>query len=119
VPIAAAHGVRIAGAHMYVGITRRTSRFFECLDRLLVAIDALPDLEFVDIGGGYGVGYRDGRVIRLIAEPGRSVVASSGSLLVTVVSVKTRGGRRYVGVECDSKELTGRTGRRESCPLNS
>jgi diaminopimelate decarboxylase len=40
-----------------------------------------------------------GRRIRLVVEPGRALVASSGTLLVTVVSVKERGGRRYVGVD--------------------
>ena len=78
----------------------------------------------MNLGGGYGVGYRDGEPdldvdavghvvagrlesfsrrrkeeIRLVVEPGRVLVASAGSLLMTVVSVKHRGGRRYVGVD--------------------
>ena len=39
------------------------------------------------------------RRVRLLLEPGRTVVAAAGTLLVTVVSVKERGGRRYVGVD--------------------
>jgi diaminopimelate decarboxylase len=94
------------------------------MDRLLAVAAHVPDLEYVDIGGGFGIGYREaqpdldvvglgadvaarmralsrrrGRRIRLVVEPGRTLVASSGTLLVTVVSVKERGGRRYVGVD--------------------
>jgi len=125
VRIAAAAGIRIAGLHMYAGTNnRRPTRFLDCLDRLLVAAEDVPDLEYVNVGGGYGIGYRDGeddldlqtvgrevagrmqtlsrrrgRSIGLVVEPGRTLVASAGSLLVTVVSVKQRSGRRYVGVD--------------------
>ena len=110
---------------MYAGTNnRRSSRFLDCVDRLLAAAETLPDLEYVNLGGGYGIGYREGepdldvdaigqdvtrrlrslsrrrgRAIRLIVEPGRVLVASAGSLLMTVVSVKHRGGRRYIGVD--------------------
>jgi diaminopimelate decarboxylase len=123
--IAAAGRVSIVGVHMYAGTnTLRSSRHLECLDRLLEVAERVPALEYVNIGGGYGVGYRDdepdlnvnlvaatvssrmralarrrGRRIRLVVEPGRALVASSGTLLLTVVSVKERGGRRYVGVD--------------------
>jgi diaminopimelate decarboxylase len=110
---------------MYAGTnTRRLDRFLSCFDRTLRAADALPDLDFVDLGGGYGVSYRDGesaldvatlgrevaarmralsdargRAIRLLLEPGRILVAAAGTLLMRVVSVKLRGGRRYVGTD--------------------
>jgi diaminopimelate decarboxylase len=125
VAAARAAGVRVVGLHMYAGTnTRRASRFVETLDALLAACDELPDLEYVDVGGGFGIAYRDdephldlravgsavsarlhalsarrGRVVRLLLEPGRTLVASSGTLLTTVVSVKERGGRHYVGVD--------------------
>lgn len=123
--IAAAGGVRVTGLHMYAGTNnRRPSRFLGCVDRLLAAAETLPDLEYVNLGGGYGIGYREGerdldvdaigrevaarldalsrrreRAIRLVVEPGRVLVAAAGSLLMTVVSVKHRGGRRYLGVD--------------------
>jgi diaminopimelate decarboxylase len=123
--IAARAGFRIGGLHMYAGTnTRREQRFLDCLERTLAASDELPDLEWIDLGGGFGVPYVDGhrpldmadlgrsvsermtelsrrrgRTIRLLVEPGRILVASSGSLLMTVVSIKERGGRRYVGVD--------------------
>lgn len=123
--IADAGGVQLAGLHMYAGTNnRRATHFLDCVDRLLAAAETLPDLEYVNLGGGYGIGYREGerdldvdaigrevarrlrslsrrrgRAIRLILEPGRVLVASAGSLLMTVVSVKQRGGRRYIGVD--------------------
>jgi diaminopimelate decarboxylase len=123
--VAAAGRVSVVGVHMYAGTnTLRSSRHLECLDRLLEAAAGVPALEYVNIGGGYGIGYRDGepdldveqvgleivarmrelsqrrgRRIRLVVEPGRTLVATAGTLLVTVVSVKQRGGRRYVGVD--------------------
>jgi diaminopimelate decarboxylase len=118
-------GLRIAGLHMYAGTnTRRLDRFLSCLDRVLLAAQELDDIDFVDLGGGYGVSYRDGeppldvtalgrevasrmralsaargRAVRLLLEPGRTLVAEAGTLLMRVVSVKLRGGRRYLGTD--------------------
>jgi diaminopimelate decarboxylase len=123
--IAAAAGLRLTALHVYAGTnTLRCERFLACLDRAIAASHALPDLEALDIGGGFGVPYREGqrpleleelgaevarrlgalsarrgRPIRLLAEPGRTLVAEAGVLLTTIVSVKERGGRRYVGVD--------------------
>lgn len=116
---------RLTTLHMYVGTnTRRETRFSTCLERLLDAGRRLPDLEAIDIGGGFGVSYDTGEVgldfvqlgaaisarmhefarelgrpVQLVLEPGRVLVGSSGSLLVSVVSVKERGGRRFIGVD--------------------
>ncbi|MGC4079537.1 MAG: alanine racemase [Rubrivivax sp.] len=123
--IARSAKIEIAGLHMYAGTnTRRAGRFVECLERLVASAERLPDLSFVDIGGGFGIAYDDeepeldletlgreasarvakleakvGRPLELVVEPGRFIVGSAGSLVVTVVSVKERGGRRFVGVD--------------------
>lgn len=123
--IARAAGVRLIGLHIYAGTNNRSlARFLACFDRMLASSELLPDLEELDAGGGFGVPYREGqepldlptlgrevarrmeelsarrgRRIRLIIEPGRVLVAEAGSLLVKVISVKERGGRRYVGVD--------------------
>ena len=120
-----AAGIPLAGLHMYAGTnTLRADRFLECFDRLLDAARLLPDLEYVDAGGGFGIPYQAsqdplpiaelgveisarmehlsaarGRRIRLQLEPGRILVAQAGSLLMTALSVKERGARRYVGVD--------------------
>jgi diaminopimelate decarboxylase len=123
--IARRSGLRITGLHMYAGTnTLKAGRFIECLDRMIEASDTLPDLEYLDVGGGFGVAYKEGRsqlaihtlsrelsrrlrslsqkrgrTVRLIIEPGRLLIASAGTLLMRVVSVKERGGRRYIGVD--------------------
>ena len=123
--IAERSGMRITGLHMYAGTnTLKAGRFIDCLDRMIEASERLPDLEYLDIGGGFGVAYREegsrlalsalgrdvcrrlqslvqarGRAIRLVIEPGRLLVAAAGTLLMKVVSVKERGGRRYIGVD--------------------
>jgi diaminopimelate decarboxylase len=123
--VARAAGLRIEGLHMYAGTnTRAPRRFLACLDRLLEAARLLPDLTYLDLGGGYGIAYREGqsaldldhlggeaaarleafsaqvgRRARLLLEPGRTLVAAAGTLYATVVSVKERGGRRFVGVD--------------------
>jgi diaminopimelate decarboxylase len=122
--IARGAGLRVTGLHMYAGTnTRRAARFIECMDRLVDAAAELPDLGWIDIGGGFGTSYAEGDPelpleqlgrevcdrmrqlagtrgpIELIVEPGRYLVGAAGALLMTVVSVKTHGGRRYVGVD--------------------
>ena len=123
--VAGRAGIRVTGLHMYAGTnTLKAGRFIACLDRMIEASERLPDLQYLDIGGGFGVAYREegsrltlpalgrdvsrrlqslararGRAIRLVIEPGRLLVAAAGTLLMKVVSVKARGGRRYVGVD--------------------
>ncbi len=125
VALAAEAGIAVRGLHMYAGTnTLRAPRFLECLDRLVLLSAALPDLAWLDLGGGFGVAYRDGqspldlpalgaavaerlralsarrgRAIGLVLEPGRSLVARSGTLYTRVLTVKERGGRRYVGAD--------------------
>ena len=107
---------------------RARARFLACLDRCSAAARLLPDLDATSTsGGGFGVAYRDGAGGRWISptlgarggrrgwrrsrrarrpaasgwcsSPGARWSAAAGTLLVTVVSVKERGGRRYVGVD--------------------
>jgi diaminopimelate decarboxylase len=123
--IARRAGLRITTLHMYAGTnTLSAARFLACFERLVAAARVLPDLEAVDVGGGFGVAYRDGepeleiarlgrelcdrvrrlaaevgRPVALVVEPGRILVARAGVLLTRVVSVKERRGRRFVGVD--------------------
>src|SRR5687768_13181517 len=60
VQLAQAAGRRLTGLHMYAGTnTLRVSRFLQCFDRLLEGAAALPDLEYLDVGGGFGVRYEE------------------------------------------------------------
>jgi diaminopimelate decarboxylase len=100
--------------------------YLRALDRILELVRALSAdgiaLEFLDIGGGYGISYDAGpeldvdqlaaevvpRVrqagLRLILEPGRSVVGDAGILLTRVHYVK-RGGKTFVIVDGGMSEL--------------
>ena len=100
--------------------------YLRALDRVLGLARELGaaghHLEYVDIGGGYGIAYDDGpeldverlatdvtpRVreagLRLILEPGRSVVGDAGILLTRVEYVK-RAGKTFVIVDSGMTEL--------------
>jgi diaminopimelate decarboxylase len=80
-------------------------------------------LEYVDLGGGFGVGYRGEpgldlaalaqdlapqvaeEGLDLVLEPGRSVVAEAGVLLVRVLHVKRSGGKVFVVADGGMTEL--------------
>lgn len=92
--------------------------FLRALETVLGIVDRLAagglTLEYLDLGGGFGVGY-DGdagldleafadevvprvvsRGLRLVLEPGRAIVGEPGVLLVRVLYVKRSGRRTFV-----------------------
>jgi diaminopimelate decarboxylase len=100
--------------------------YLKALDRVLALVDELcgagVELEYLDIGGGYGISYDAGpeldvdtlaaevvpRVceagLRLVLEPGRSLVGDAGLLLTRVQYVK-RSGKTFVIVDGGMSEL--------------
>lgn len=97
------------------------------LDTVLAMVDELADegivLSYVDLGGGFGVGYdgsrgltpdqlaqvvvpalRD-RGLRLLLEPGRSIVGEAGVLLTRVLYVKEAGGKTFAITDAGMTEL--------------
>ncbi len=133
VRLAGAASVRLTALHVYCGTHGQSlARYREALERLARLAEALPDLESVNLGGGFGYDYRDpdegtfpfgelagaaeaallalsqrmGRAIALRVEPGRSVVAGAAVLLTRVRSVKRTPGRRYVGVDTTTANFT-------------
>lgn len=123
--IGRAHGSRMNGLHIYIGTN------FESHAAMLPALDAffdlagtVPDLDYVNIGGGMGVDYamegggfdveayassvaerlmrlstRLRRPVQLVVEPGRAMVASCGFFTCRVTDIKELGGRMFVGVD--------------------
>jgi diaminopimelate decarboxylase len=102
--------------------------YAEALERTLEVLDELPgrgrDLDFLDLGGGFAVAYGDeqgglhlpdlaaalaptvrARGLRLVLEPGRSLVGEAGVLLTRVQYVKVSGGRTFVVVDGGMTEL--------------
>src|SRR5688572_26077869 len=72
--IAASRSIRITGLHMYAGTnTMRPDRFVEGFERLVAASAVLPDLSYLDLGGGFGVDYVEDRPPLDVAALGKSI----------------------------------------------
>lgn len=104
-------GILIKGVDCHIGsqLTQLTP-FLDALDRLLLLIDELAgngiQISHLDLGGGLGVTYNQeappaiadyiaavkqkvaGRSLKLLFEPGRSIVANAGALLTKVLFLK-------------------------------
>ncbi|MCK4788030.1 MAG: hypothetical protein KAV87_30030 [Desulfobacteraceae bacterium] len=123
--IAAENGARIVGVQMYIGTNITDLEcFLSELDELIDACSELPDVAYVDLGGGFGVKYKNGDngfpwecfgkqvteklqsfgnsggpQLELKLEPGRAVIANAGLLIATVTDVKRRNERVFVGTD--------------------
>lgn len=115
-------GLRLHGVHAHIG-----SQIFEMAGfveemRVLAAFTQDDDFDEMCIGGGLGVAYVEGEeamsiaawgaavrqaaqdagvppTVRLVAEPGRAIVAQAGVTLYTVGAVKPLAQRTYVAVD--------------------
>ncbi len=105
------HGVRVVGIDVHIGsqITE-LGPFVAALEKVLEFVDALDatgmHLEHMDLGGGLGIRYRDetppaigdylgalfrrigNRKLKILLEPGRSLVGNAGLLLARVEYLK-------------------------------
>jgi diaminopimelate decarboxylase len=102
------------------------SPFFEVFDRLLEQAAEIRaegfDIQFLDLGGGFGIPYRDqdsepnlyslaGYLrerrsnYRLLIEPGRSIVGTAGALICRVILNKTNHGKNFVVVDGGMNDL--------------
>jgi len=105
------HGVRVVGIDVHIGsqITE-VGPFVAALEKVLEFVDALDAagmrLEHIDLGGGLGIRYRDetppaigdylgalfrrigDRKLKILLEPGRSLVGNAGLLLARVEYLK-------------------------------
>jgi diaminopimelate decarboxylase len=99
----------------------------DALERVLALVDDLAAaglrIRHVDMGGGYGVRYRDesppgpevfaaaladriaGRGLELVLEPGRAIVAEAGVLLTRVLYAKRNGERAFLVVDAAMNDL--------------
>ncbi len=127
-------GIQVIGCHMHIGSGFLDASAFSKACAVIFAIAArLPNLRFVDVGGGIGIPYREGqphfdlpamgrelsaafaafcttygRPLQLRVEPGRFLVAESGTLYTTVTSVKSNpgsDGRTFVGTDTGFNHL--------------
>jgi diaminopimelate decarboxylase/aspartate kinase len=112
-------GANIVGLHAHTGSGVLTPEAWLNTGRqLLKLLDRLPDVRYIDVGGGLGVPEKTGQpgldlqaldaVLtevkqgcggrELFLEPGRFVVAQAGVLIARVTQTKGKGDVQYVGV---------------------
>jgi diaminopimelate decarboxylase len=120
--------LRVVGIDCHIGsqLTDITP-FIDALDRLLALIDRLAAdgivLEHVDMGGGLGIRYTDevppdvaeyakavlerlaARKLKLVLEPGRSLVGNAGVLLTRVEYLKPGEAKHFAIVDAAMNDL--------------
>jgi diaminopimelate decarboxylase len=123
--VAASFGLTISGVHVYLGTDIADYTYLLTgTEQILSVAEAFPDLEYVDLGGGFptegmhGVNFdyqsygrkvseifvkyseKFGRSIKLILEPGRALFGDSAIFCTRVVDLKDRPDRLIIG--CDA-----------------
>ncbi len=125
------HGIRVNGLHMHTGSDILDADvFLRGADLLFDAAEDFPDLEFMDFGSGFKVGYKEGdivtdieqmgdkistafntfcerygRKLSLWFEPGKFIVSEAGSLLVKANVIKQTTSTVFVGVNSGQNHL--------------
>jgi diaminopimelate decarboxylase len=125
------HKMKINGLHMHTGSDiLDADAFLRGAELLFDAAHQFPDLEFMDFGSGFKVGYKEGdivtdiedigskiskaftefcssygRELQLWFEPGKFIVSEAGSLLVEVNVVKTTTSNVFAGVNSGQNHL--------------
>lgn len=125
--IANKYNIKVAGLNQHIGsLFLDETPYIESVKNLLMAAKQFEDLEYIDMGGGFGMPYvkaieprldlkklgeeldiiiskfvaEYGKQVTFKTEPGRYVVAECGSLLAEVTSIKNSYNIKYVG--CNS-----------------
>ena len=121
-------GVRVRGVDMHIGSQiLDVTPYREAIARILELVEELRraghELEFLDIGGGFGVNYDEetepdatefaaalgpalaASGLRIVFEPGRFISGPSGVLLTRVLYVKEMGGKTYVITDAGMNDL--------------
>jgi diaminopimelate decarboxylase len=120
--------VRVTGIDCHIGSQiLEPGPLDEALERVLDLVAQLAEdgmaLEHVDLGGGFGIRYRDeepidiraycshlarrlaGTGLQLLLEPGRAIVGNAGVLLTRVEYLKADKAKRFAVVDASMSEL--------------
>ena len=121
-------GIRVAGIDVHIGsqITE-IEPFVAALEKVLEFVDRLHaaglGVDHLDLGGGLGIRYRDekpptlkdylgalfqrigSRKIRILFEPGRSLVGNAGLLLTRIEYLKQGSPKNFVVVDAGMNDL--------------
>ncbi len=131
--IVAEHKLKVVGLHEHTGSgIAETDKILQSMNNLLniATKDNFPELMFVDFGGGFKVPYNPeetridysifgkkiveifskacdkyGKELEMYFEPGKYLVAESGTLLVTVTNIKENKGRFIAGTDSGFPQL--------------
>lgn len=130
--IAKKHKLKIVGLQQHIGTDAflEPDLFIMSAKALMKTAHGFGDLEFLDFGGAFGVPYRPaenplnmeklgkefvrviqnfnksyGKEINAILEPGRYLVAESGTLLAEVTDVKKNSARKFISINSGMNHL--------------
>lgn len=116
---------KITGLHIYVGTNYKSHvQMMPAIHSFLALAERVPDLEYVNIGGGIGVNYlneedrfdirsygleicklvetlsrKKRQTIQLVFEPGRRLAAESGVFVTRITDLKQLNGQRYIVID--------------------
>jgi len=121
------YNLKLTGVNQHIGsLFLDKTQYLASIEALLDIARQFEDLDFVDLGGGYGIPYHKaegqgrldlkdmgasmdeimtrfadeyGKALTFIVEPGRYVTAEAGLLLGTVHAVKYNGEDKYIGTD--------------------
>jgi len=119
--------LKLIGINQHVGsLFMKGDVFIEGARNLIETAKKFDSIEFINLGGGFGIPYNKqngelpidleemgkmilelinqfnseiGRSLKYIIEPGRYIAAECGVLLGQVNTVKTSGGKKYIGTD--------------------
>ena len=120
--------VELCALHVHLGTGGKTiDPYVEAVEKVLVLVDRLRDkghrIEALDLGGGYGADYEtetvpsaaeyaagivpllQGKDLKLILEPGKSICANAGILLTRVLYTKRGGSKTFVIADAAMNDL--------------
>jgi len=120
--------VQLCALHVHLGTGGKTiDPYVEAVQKILLLVDRLRGkghkIEALDLGGGYGADYETDTVpsaseyaaglvpllkdkdLKLILEPGKSICANAGILLMRVLYTKQGGSKRFVIVDAGMNDL--------------
>ncbi|MCE5339884.1 MAG: diaminopimelate decarboxylase [Planctomycetaceae bacterium] len=120
--------VNLCAIHVHLGSGGKTiDPYCEAIKKILPLIDSLRSkgfaIEMLDLGGGYGAAYQSdsvpgaadyakgivpllrGKNLKLVLEPGKSIIANAAILLTKVLYLKQGGNKKFVIVDAGMNDL--------------
>lgn len=122
-----AYNLKLIGITQHIGsLFLKSEEYLKSAEALFDFAQMFPNLEFIDLGGGFGIPYKAvdkanrldlrklgnaldllftdfvqkyGREVFFRIEPGRYIVAECGTILGTVNGIKYNGDKKYIGTD--------------------